>query len=502
MNQKPWLLSNGKINSQCRSFDWWKKRGLEQLWTEINQKTYFLPENSTISQRLYCFENDLKQIPRCAICGGELSWDKWEGKYKTYCGPKCSSRGIESEQSRLGRIYKHSLSDSRVKSLHREHLENNIPLSVLSTGAGFHASYLRTRCNQLGLKSKIFQPKKRIPLEDLKQTENLIRSGYSVRECEEIMGIGETFIYKNIVHPNNLPLYRSGPEVEILHFIRSFYDGTIISNSKKIIPPLELDIFLPDFKLAIEYCGLRWHQSTDQSFGVRPRYHLDKLRQCIEKDIKLLTIFENEWLGSKQLIKSIIKNKLGFSDRKIYARNTELTELSSQQYREFLEENHLQRFASARVKLGLLEKSSGELLSVAGFGKSRFNKRYDWELVRYANKINCSVVGGASKLLKQFENQYLPQSLVSYADRRYSEGNLYKKLGFQLVGNSLPNYFYYKDNSLILHSRIEFQKHKLEKKLPIYDSNLSEKENMKNNGWYAIYDCGNAVYVKNYNCMQ
>ena len=132
------------------------------------------------------------------------------------------------------------------------------------------------------------------------------------------------------------------------------------------------------------------------------------------------------------------------------------------------------------------------------FSKPRFDKRHEWELVRFCSKIGWHIPGAAGKLLKAFERAYAPKSLVSYADRRWSTGNLYKALGFRFVRNSLPNYWYFKNPSLRLESRIKYQKHRLKGLLPKFDENKTEVENMKANGYSRIFDCGNMVFVKEY----
>jgi hypothetical protein len=130
------------------------------------------------------------------------------------------------------------------------------------------------------------------------------------------------------------------------------------------------------------------------------------------------------------------------------------------------------------------------------FGKCRFDKKHEWELLRFCNKLGYHVPGSASKLLKYFEKTYKPTSLVSYADRRWSIGNVYEKLGFKFSHNSLPNYWYFKNNSLLLESRVKYQKHKLKNLLENFDENKTEVENMKANGYNRIFDCGNMVFEK------
>ena len=277
----------------------------------------------------------------------------------------------------------------------------------------------------------------------------------------------------------------SSLEKEIANYINI---ENIQTNTRKIIPPLELDIYLPDYNLAIEYNGLYWHSLHNKD------YHLNKTEKCAEKGIQLLHIFESEWLDStkRDIWKSIISNKLGRNNT-IYARKTEIKEITdNKQIKEFLDNNHLQCFVGSSIKLGLFY--SDELVSLMMFGKSRFSKKYEWEMIRFCNKKFLSVVGGASKLYKYFVRNYKPKSVVSYADRRYSDGGLYRQLGFELSHNSDPNYWYFKNNEFVLYNRIHFQKHKLSLLLEKFDSNITEVENMTENGYLRIFDCGNMVY--------
>ena len=126
------------------------------------------------------------------------------------------------------------------------------------------------------------------------------------------------------------------------------------------------------------------------------------------------------------------------------------------------------------------------------FGKPRFNKFYEWELLRYVTIGSFSIVGGAGKLLNYFRNHFCG-SIISYADKRWSNGNLYKTLGFAEINESEPSYYYCKGD--VRYSRVKFQKHKLKDILPIFDENLSEKENMERNGYMRVWDCGNKVFV-------
>jgi hypothetical protein len=113
-------------------------------------------------------------------------------------------------------------------------------------------------------------------------------------------------------------------------------------------------------------------------------------------------------------------------------------------------------------------------------------------MLRFVSKQNVNVVGGASKLLKYFRNNF-EGGVVSYSDRRYSNGDMYKTLGFQFSHNSSPNYFYFK-NPAFLESRQKYMKHKLPTLLETFNPSLTEWENMANNGYNRIWDCGNSVW--------
>lgn len=304
----------------------------------------------------------------------------------------------------------------------------------------------------------------------------------------------------NITCPNKQ--YRLQTQAEIYNYIKSIYNGNVEINNRRLIYPLELDIYVPEKKVAIEFDGLLFHSygkseyakynNTDED----SKEHLNKTLLCEEKGIQLLHIFENEWIDKQkqEIWKSVIKNKLGLIDKKIYARKCEIKPIENKEKEKFLNSNHLQANCPSSINLGLFYNN--ELVSVMTFGKSRFNKKYKYELLRFCNKINSIVVGSASKLLKHFIKQY-GKNIISYANRRWSNGKLYKKLGFIFLINTEANYFYFKPNENILYSRIKFQKHKLNKILEKYNKELSETQNMYNNGYRKIFDCGNQVYILN-----
>jgi G:T-mismatch repair DNA endonuclease (very short patch repair protein) len=278
-------------------------------------------------------------------------------------------------------------------------------------------------------------------------------------------------------------------EQELYDYVSSF-GVEIVQNSKKIIEPLELDIYLPEHSLAIEMNGLFFHGDRSNK---DKKYHLNKTERCLEQDIRLLHIFEDEWRNKQEIWKSIIRNKLKRNTERYYARKCEIREVSIQQASQFLSINHLQGYSQSSVRLGLY--CDNEMVCILTMGKSRFDKTIEWEICRFATKLNSNVCGGFHRLLKRFILDYDPSSIVTYADRRYSEGDLYKNFGMVEEKNDALNYFYFNKHEMVRHSRHKFQKHKLESLLPLFDINLSESDNMRVNGYDRIWDCGNYKYA-------
>jgi very-short-patch-repair endonuclease len=273
-------------------------------------------------------------------------------------------------------------------------------------------------------------------------------------------------------------------------FFELFENIKTLKNNRKIINPYELDIYIPELKLAFEFNGLYWHNELNKENN----YHLNKTEMCENKGIQLIHIWEDDWLYKKNIVKSIIFNKLGKSN-KIYARKCKIKEvIDNKLIREFLEKNHIQGFIGSKIKIGLYYND--ELVSLMTFGNRRIamgkktTNQDEYELLRFCNKLNTNVIGGASKLFKYFINNYKPQEITTYADRSFSQGKLYETLGFNFIGKTEPNYYYIIDG--IRHYRFNFRKDKLIKEG--FDPNKTEHEIMLNRKIYRIYDSGNLKY--------
>ena len=282
----------------------------------------------------------------------------------------------------------------------------------------------------------------------------------------------------------NGTLFRSNHEIEIENFLKEL-DITVIINDKNMIYPNELDIYLPDYNLAIEINGLYWHSNLFKD----KNYHLNKTLECEKKGIQLIHIFEDEWISKKEIVKNRIKYKLGFYDFKIGARETEITEISSKVKNEFLEKHHIQGKDFSKVKLGAFYKNN--LVGVMTFSSLRKNMGYknknnkEYELSRFVT--SGQIVGLANKMLKYFIKNYDWERIVSYADKRWNNGNVYEKIGFSKLNDTKPNYWYVLGNKRIY--RYAFRKSQL-KDLKNYSEDKTEQQIMEENNIYRIYDCG------------
>lgn len=283
----------------------------------------------------------------------------------------------------------------------------------------------------------------------------------------------------------NTKLNASCAESDIVEYCKSLLPNTeVVQHCRNLIKSSkgacsELDIYIPSKKVAIEYNGIYWHAFKDKN------YHLHKTEECEKLGIRLIHIWEDLWLSKKEIYKSVISSALGVHKQRIYARNCEYKLLSSIDYEEFLEANHVQGSVKSSIRLGLYYK--GELVQVAGWGKSRF-KSGEIELHRMCTKLYTQVIGGFSKLIKHSGLR----EFVSYVDRSLFNGQGYLSSGFTLRGTTQIGYFYHDSNPRSNRiSRYQAQKHKLKNWLPKFEGTLTEEENMQSNGYSKLYDCGN-----------
>mgnify|MGYP003704034845 CR=1 FL=1 len=391
----------------------------------------------------------------------------------------------------------------------KKQIEEYIKLGLSNTEIGnkFNTSSknITTLLSKLNIKNNLFErTKKRFykiceerNYKLLSNLDSINNSSYNIEyECSKGHKVSQ--ILNNIISrgdgcPECSNKHSSTGELELLSYIKSIIPKNtwIITQDRKIIAPKQLDIVLPDLGIAIEYNGNYFHSDIH----VNDNYHLDKYLGVKDFEYRLLMITDEEWLNKNSIVKSRLNNIFSNNQEKIYARKCNINEIPYSVLKEFCDINHIQGSTISSINLGLFFNS--ELVGIMSFGKARYNKNIEYELLRFCSKLNTNIIGGASKLLKYFEITRNPKSLISYSDNRWNTGNLYRRLGMEFSHNTTPNYRYVK--SLESYSRIQFQKHLLLDLFPdIYSEDKTEREIMKEAGYHRVYDCGNSVFIKFY----
>lgn len=326
----------------------------------------------------------------------------------------------------------------------------------------------------------------------------------SMNELQDYTGATVTSIsawVKRLHLEDRIKYTLSTMEDDVCKFLDSL--GVSFNRHRRdIIKPYELDIYLPDFRVAIECNPTATHNSSipfyDCDSPISPSYHKMKTDLCIQEGIQLFHLFGYEWEYKKDIMKSMLSNILGKSSDKIYARNTKVVELDPVICYSFLDKNHRQGRAYSAVKLGLIHED--EIVAVMTFGKPRRtigDGRYDWELVRFCNKLNTNVVGGASKLFQYFIKRYRnTNSIVSFSDRAHTTGNLYRKLGFSEIRSSDPGYVWVDTRTDVAYNRINAQKQNLKQFLhdETIDLSKTEKQIMEEHEFVQVFDSGTTTW--------
>jgi hypothetical protein len=281
----------------------------------------------------------------------------------------------------------------------------------------------------------------------------------------------------------------SREETQVFDWINSL--GLQITRHDRVqIAPYELDIWLPQQRIAIEYCGLYWHSEEN---GKSKTYHNNKTLMCQKQNIRLIQIFQDEWLYNQDVVKNRLRYILGANaQHRLYARKCQLVTATSSEAREFMNANHIQGFSPSKVHLALAHDNIiVSIMSFSGLNiaKGLHSQADHWEITRFAS--SSSVVGGASKLFRAFVEKYNPISVISYSDRRWNTGAVYEKIGMSYVSCSAPNYWYVRSDRR--EHRFRYRKDQLVKSG--HDPDMTEKEIMKSQGYLRIWDCGHDKWI-------
>lgn len=278
----------------------------------------------------------------------------------------------------------------------------------------------------------------------------------------------------------------SSKEVELVDYIKEIYNGKIIQHNRTILDGKEIDILIPDKRLAFEFNGNYWHSLKERY------YHQEKTIACAKQGIQLIHIFEYEWdnRGTKEKLKQYIRYLLSNDKKIIYARNTEVQEINNSDAAEFLNKYHMQGSITSPINIGCYYNN--QLIGVITLGKPRFNHEYEYEIHRLCWMPTVSVIGGSQKLFSYFTNNYHPHSIITYSDISKFTGNIYSRLGFKPLAHDTitkPNYVWVSHHGNNVIPRYKTQKAKLVKD-GLGTEDQTELEIMESLGYFMVNDCG------------
>jgi predicted transcriptional regulator len=475
----------------------------QKIKTTIKEKTTFLDsyyKDIPLRTRAYVILHQITEntIPRCKCgCNQVCCIDKTysERGFRKYASSNCSRKDNKISKNALSKLEDYDwLYDERIvfkKSI--EKIASELEISTIPV-----VKYLKKYKIHNLIDARRRNSHSLYVLSDKEKLGQMYDEGLTCEQIGEQLGVTKSTVSRwlsiyNIETRESNSYERkikkiSKEENTLYDFVSSIYDGEIIQSNRSVLKGKELDLYLPKSNLAIEYNGLYSHyyrpEEIRECLIKNKSYHLHKTIECENQGIQLLQFYSDEWLYKQEIVKSIISSKLNLN-KKIYARKCKKIILDTYTKNTFLNQNHIQGEDKSKVKLGLLYDN--ELVCIMTFTNSRFNKNYVWELSRFSNKIGINVVGGFSKLLKWFRENY-DGNIVSYADKRYSNGKVYITNGFDLIKVNSPSYYYVDKNCNKRYNRMRFQK----KIIGAY--NCTEYEKARELGYNKIFDCGSICF--------
>lgn len=480
---------------------------------DVILSTSYLPECSSLPQRLWHIIHNTKVVPGCKICSTPVSWDKRYRLYKTYCGnPQCPNvDSVVNDKKRAHTDYNTSKSRRQQTNVNRYGHTNYLASTTgrIDAAKGWQHSKQRvaeqkqhllqvrteTMTRRYGVKNFSHTHLSTQTLEYLNdpswlydqhyvQQKSLTHIAAELNVAGGATTIGQ-YLRKHGLATQTLPA-RSYGEKQLEETISS-WGVSVITSDRTAIKPYELDIYIPSHSLAIEYCGLYWHSEQQ---GKNRQYHFTKYKRCLEAGIQLITMFEDEWVTKRDQVCRKLRTLLHTSvEPVIYARSCNLRDVNKQDRESFLNANHIQGDGSGSVTTGLYNAET--LVALMTWKQTAPGV---WLLNRYATSQR--VVGGFSRLVTHFQRTQQWNQLVSFADNRWSDGGVYSNNGWTRESVLPPDYYYSPDGHTRIH-KFNYRRKNLPTLLSTFDPTLSEAQNCFANNVLKIWDCGKQRFVIN-----
>jgi hypothetical protein len=495
------LIKHTKVDGLTKSL-----KAKPEYWEAIQTWNKSWPTKNG-SEQIYLYLHQM-QKPTC-ICGSGkyLGFKSFNLGYNEFCSSSCEPAKKIATERRVASLIQSGgvgLANPKIKAKARATLEEK---GIINPGQLEQHRLNMLSNNPMG--TEIGQASYRKTMFERYGVENPAQRHFS-EECRDILNDDEKFkTYLEKLGIMGLAQYlnigwnvisQKGKELGIVNPDKSKYEGEIarflVANNilfkqrdRTIIRPKELDFFIDDAKLAIEFCGLFYH--TENGGQKTRSYHIDKFKNCLDQNIQLLTIFEDEWVNKPTVWKNkilILNKKLNMN--RIHARKCQIAEINGKIALPFLDAYHLQGSTPAKIYIGAFFNTV--LVSVMTFSLGRDNKSL--ELNRFCSLDTCIIPGIASKLFSFFIKEYSPTKIISFSDNRYSSGNVYPILGFTKEKELPADYSYVQSQSNRRYHKFAFSKSKILKNHK-FDSTMTEWEMMQALGYDRIWDCGKIKWV-------
>lgn len=459
-----------------------------------------------MSMEKYTLENVLGGIrPKCPVCGKDTSFVRGKNVYREYCTEHANeARKVWSKKNGFGAKQDAGWKSGLTKDMHEGIKRQSEKISGENNPFFKMPKEERDKVIARQIQTKIENRSMIISEEKYSNYVSLLRD----RDLEVLTKYDDYWSQKDYLDVRCIKCGKlqkkrlnsmifsgtsckycscSGPskaESEIYDFVRSMFSDAI-QGDRSILGGREIDIYVPSKKIGIEFNGLYWHSELHKE----KKYHVNKWKDCKEKGVHLIQIFEDQWRDKEEIVKSIIAAKLGVVEEKIYARKTEIkkyeTKKEMAEISQFMDENHLEGHTKSKIAFGLLY--NGELVYAMSL-RTPFTSAYSgsYEIARLAGKRNSVVIGGFSKLLKpvsEWLKQNKIKSLLTYADLKLGTGNVYLQNGFEHIGDTIGEYWY--TDTMYRYNRYKYRA----------KDGLTEKQVAENSSVYRIYGVGSSRFL-------
>jgi len=442
----------------------------EEYLTIITFNNNHHPNNNFIwKQYIFNYTNNIIEIPKCENIGCEnnLNFHRIKNRYHNYCSNKCQIIG-ENDNKKLTCVIKYGHENPMKSKIVKDNLNITNQVKYNINRYFLSEDYLiKQKKNNQTKALKIYAQKLGLSIENITISENDILEIRNYCEKHNKFVISKNNLRNRLLYKVNIctechPIDKQdsiGQEE-----VKSFIENDLKIKTEKIkINKKEIDIYIPEHGIGLEYNGLYWHSKKYK----KKNYHLDKTNLCENNNIQLIHIFEDEWLHKREIIKNIIKYKLNLISNIIPENKLTILEVDLETSNNFLIKNHINGDTVSEFRFGLLLEN--ELVSIITLNKINDN----YELIRFCDKINYSVTNGINSLLNYFIEKHKPKTITTLIDRRFNQGSFLKSIGFQFLKYLEPNCWSYIKNENGEYCRFK------------------TSDNSQTN---QIYDCGEIVF--------